>query len=106
MVDLSRPLDALDDRLDRLKQRLRGRIGDAEPIRILPFRGFGTADWLWLRGRVLEQEGMAQVEGGSLLDNVLAMLRRYESDEIADAEVEVRLGKRRLTVETDEEGYF
>jgi len=92
---------------DLLKYRLRERLGGRDPIMILPFRGFGTREKLYLKGRVLEDKGITSPEDkDSIWDNLVNMYKRFESDEIPYARVRVDFQNTEQILETDEEGYF
>ncbi|MEJ2539468.1 MAG: DUF2183 domain-containing protein [Gemmatimonadota bacterium] len=96
-----------EETFDRLVARVRSRTGRDDPVMIQPYRGFGTREELWLRGRVLEDEGIPEAtDRDTLWQNVVAMYRRFESDEVPGARLEVAVGKTRLQVVSDGEGYF
>lgn len=102
----------------RLKRRAKKRLGLFDPLRLLPFRGYGTRERLVVSGRLLEREGViydadeaAEAEDAThasngRLDNLRASIRRFRSDEIPDARIAVRFGSVREEVVTDEEGFF
>ena len=74
---------------------------------LLAYRGFARPEGLWLRGRVLEDQGGAPAPGAlSTFDNIRLTLKRYETDEIGGARVAWRCGKAEGEATTDEEGYF
>jgi phosphatidate phosphatase APP1 len=105
-------------RAKRLKRRARKRLGLFGPLQILPFRSHGTRERLVVSGRLLEREGViydadeaaasedATRARNGRLDNLRASIRRFRSDEIPDARIEVRFGPVRQEVVTDEEGFF
>ena len=102
----------------RLKRRAKKRLGLFDPLRILPFRGYGTRERLVVSGRLLEREGVihdadeaaasedATRAGNGRLDNLRASIRRFRSDEIPEARIAVRFGPVRQEAVTDEEGFF
>ncbi len=97
-----------DQRLDFLKERLieRLRIGQ-EPVQILTYRGYGTAQQIYLRGRVLEDKGIvATADQDTVWQNVQAMYQRFASDEKAGMRVQACFQDQAQTVITDDEGYF
>ena len=97
-----------DQRLDFLKERLieRLRIGQ-EPVHILTYRGYGTPQYLYLRGRVLEDKGIvAAADQDTVWQNVQAMYRRFASNEKPGMRVQARFQDQTQTVITDDEGYF
>ena len=96
-------LSAAEDRLDRLK----ARVGDERPPVVVPFRGHATDRQAFLKGRVLQDPRLTSAEPtDSPVENLLNMLRRFESDEVAGARVRVEVGGAAETVTTDAEGYF
>ncbi len=81
--------------------RLRG------PLIILPYDGFGTAHELSLCGRVLEDEGFRPArDADRAWRNLIAMYKRFESDEVPGARVRARYRDLESEVVTDSEGYF
>ncbi|HEX6434899.1 MAG TPA: hypothetical protein VFZ87_11680, partial [Gemmatimonadales bacterium] len=57
------------------------RLVDQDPYHIVGYRGYGTGSRALLLGRVLENEGLAVPDPAhSKLRNLLAMLKRIESD--------------------------
>jgi phosphatidate phosphatase APP1 len=74
--------------------------------RIDAYRGFGSADRALVSARVLRGEPLrAAALDDSVWENLGAMLRRFESDEVAGARVRVRFPGGALEVQGDEEGY-
>ena len=52
-------------------------------ILLAPYRGYGTAHTLYLKGRVLRNKGSTDSPpGATVFDNLLASYRRLESDEV------------------------
>lgn len=97
----------VEDHYDLLKYRLRERLGGRDPLQILPYRGYGTQERLYLKGRVLEDKGIkGATESDSIWDNLVNMYKRFESDEIPYARVLARFEGVRQQVVADEEGFF
>jgi phosphatidate phosphatase APP1 len=97
----------VEDHFDQLKYRLGERFGADDPIMIRPYRGFGSQERLYLKGRVLENEGVTPPEDNdSLWENLINMYRRFESDEIPHARVLARFQGLEQEVTADEEGFF
>lgn len=97
----------IEEQFDLLKYRLRERIGNRDPIMILPYRGYGTPEKLYLRGRVLEDKGIASpTDNDTLWDNLVNMYKRFESDEIPYATVRARFQHLEKIIRTDVEGHF
>lgn len=96
--------EGLWDRARFHAKRATGLLGT--PI-LLAYRGFQTPDGLWLRGRVIEDQGVISAEHTeSILGNVWLSLKRYETDEIRGARIAYSAGGVTGEVTTDEEGYF
>lgn len=97
----------VDGRFDDLRQRLGRRFASDDPLQIIPFRGYGTAGRLYLKGRVLEDEGIRPgSDRDSFWENLLNMYRRFESDEIPGACLLARFQGQVYEVTADDEGYF
>lgn len=97
----------VEDRLDRARTALGQRLRGDRPARVVPYRGYGTADLLYVRGRVLR--GLAP--GPASADdrwwaNLANSYRRLESDEVPGARVRVRLHGTTVEATADAEGHF
>ncbi len=100
-------LDALEQRFDRWKARAARKLGPPGAPFIQTYRDFGTASCVTVRGRLLEDPRLRKpTPDDTLLDNVMATLRRMESDEIPGARLRVQFCGATTEVTTDEEGYF
>lgn len=97
----------LESTVDDLMFELRARLGKNDPLQIVTYRSYGTPDRLYVKGRVLEDKGIkkATVED-NLFQKVVAMYKRFESDEVPGARLSVELQGKRYEVITDSEGYF
>lgn len=86
---------------------LRYRRRNPGPFRIVPYRGHGTGDTLYVRGRVLRGHPIPPAsEDDSAWRNLANTVRRLESDEVPAARVRATAGEARAEVVADEEGYF
>lgn len=86
-----------------LKKRL-GWLG--VPI-IKPYMGFCNGEEAYLSGSVMEDKGLEKPKPGqSLRANMLAMIKRYISDEIAGVRVKITFLDQTKVVETNELGIF
>jgi phosphatidate phosphatase APP1 len=100
-------LNDLENQFDDMKYRLHNYLGGPGPIKIIPYRGYGRPNKLYLKGRVLEDKGVTlATPDDSLWDNLLNMYQRMESDEIPHARLRARFGDLVQEIEADEEGYF
>src|SRR5207344_844284 len=69
-----------------------GRAIDRDPVQIVGYRGYGTADRALVLGRVLQDEGVRAPQAAqSRWRNLVASLRRIESDPLPFARVRVKL---------------
>ena len=77
-----------------------------DDILIQPYRGYANAERIFLKGRVMEDEGLSDGNHESKRLNFLDSLRRLETDEIPGAPIEVTVNNQTFTTTTDHEGYF
>lgn len=96
-----------EQRIDRLKSRLRDRLGDDREILIQPYQWYGTREKLMVRGRVLANKGLRSgLDDDTLWDNMLNAYRRFNTDEIPYAKVRATFGRTHVDLTCDDEGYF
>jgi phosphatidate phosphatase APP1 len=90
---------------DWLRHQVRGT--DRGPLRIVPYRGHGTREVLYLKGRVLRGAPIPAANASdSAWRNLVHTLRRLESDEVPAARVRARVGSVETETLSDDEGYF
>lgn len=78
-----------------------------DPVVILPYLGYGTAEKLVLRGRVLQDEGFRPTRDTERRwRNLVEFVKRMESDEVPGARLRATFGERSVETVTDGEGYF
>lgn len=95
------------NRIDYFRYRLKQRTGLLGPPIILPFRGFGNEEKIYLRGQVLEDKGLSTPEDSrNKWQNARAMYRRYISNETPRVQLRVSFQGHSSIVQTDREGYF
>ena len=100
-------LARLEVSFDKVKHRLTDRFDRGDPLQILPYRGFGTAERLLLQGRILQDEPIGTAsKGDTIWKNLGNVWKRLESDEVPGVKVRGTLGDWSAETETDEEGYF
>jgi phosphatidate phosphatase APP1 len=100
-------VEDVEEGFDRMKYGLGERLGGKGPIRIRPYRGYGTQEEIYLKGRVLEGEELPPAsENDNLWDNLVNTFKRFESDEVPHARVRARFAGDEAEVAADEEGYF
>ena len=97
----------VDATYDAMSRRLRRSLGVAPPLRILPYRGYGTAARAVIKARVLEDRNIRpQQQRHTLVSSAVASYKRYMTREIPGAHVAVRWGDKRWEGTTDEEGFL
>lgn len=96
-----------DSQIERLRDRLFGRLDQGKPYRIVYYRGFGSPAAVWLKGRVLrEREGATPSDSATFWQNLLATYQRFETDEVPNVAVRVETFGQTYATRTDDEGYF
>lgn len=84
----------------------RRRAGLFGPLHVLPYRGFGTHDGVWIQARVLVDRGIEGAEADdSLWKNVRMSAKRFLTDEIPGRRVRLALGGDEEVVVSDADGY-
>jgi phosphatidate phosphatase APP1 len=97
---------------DQVRRRrfsqLRSLIDRArDPVIILPYLGYGTAEKLRLCGRVLQDEGFRPTSDAERRwRNLVAFLKRMESDVMPGARLRARFANREVEALSDRQGYF
>ena len=76
------------------------------PITVHAYRGFGTKEYLFLRGRVLRDKTIIRRENDNKWHNFVNTLKRFNSWEIEGAELEISFQNNTFFLKTDTEGYF
>jgi phosphatidate phosphatase APP1 len=95
------------NKIDYYRFRLKQRTGLLGPPQILPYRGFGNDDYIYLRGRVLEDKGLSRPEDNdNKWQNAKAMYKRYTSNETPRVQLRLTYHGYPTIAETDSEGYF
>jgi phosphatidate phosphatase APP1 len=100
-------MDLIENEFDNLKFDLRKKLGLNDPVQIVPYRSYGTVNRLYLKGRVLEDKQIAASgDKDTILNNLGNMYKRFESDEVPNAVLNVRFQDQVHQMVTDEEGYY
>ena len=90
------------DALRRLRAPEHGRR-----LMAVPYLGFGNANRIWLKGRLLDEAAYREQSGeDSGWENLVALYRRLESDEVSGARVLAHFGGAVHEAHTDGGGYF
>ncbi|SFU63377.1 Phosphatidate phosphatase APP1 [Pontibacter akesuensis] len=100
-------IEKVEHSLSMAKFKVKDKLHLLEPINIMPYYGFGSDTYVYVKGRVLEDEKVSQPEkDDNVLQHLEATYKRYESDEIPGITLTASFAGQTITVETDEEGFF
>ena len=105
IVKLLLQLNELLDILRKGIRWLRGRKNKG-PLIIMDYRGYGSHNWVWLKGRVLRDRGIITSIQDSKWRTLINNYKRFGSKEIRFANLSVSLGKEKFSIHSDKEGYF
>ena len=105
--NLNQALTQVEDAIANAKFAVKERFHLLDPLKILPYYGFGSDHYIFIKGRILEEEGVKEKrEDASDLQHLKNTYKRYESDEIPDIKISAEFAGQRQEMKTDEEGYF
>ena len=90
---------------DRLKL-LPKKFITRDPVIISPYRGYASKNRIYMKGRVLEDENIFTGEKERISRNLINTFKRFETDEIAHADVVINCKGQSFKCKTDTEGYF
>ncbi len=77
-----------------------------DPLIVLPYRGFANDERIFLKGRVLEDEDIFHGKTDSQIRNIINSWKRFETDEVPEAKVQIRCDGQTFESTADSEGYF
>ncbi len=77
-----------------------------DPLIIEAYFGYGNSSRFFLKGRVLENEGIFEEVDQSKIRKLINSFKRFETDEIPFTTVELIIEGEKYSTQTDEEGYF
>lgn len=95
-------------KFDKFKLKTKQKLNLFDPFIIYPYNGYANKDNVHLMGRVLEKEGILKSgeEAGTVYKQLWHMFKRYESDEIPFADVEVAFKNKKHNCQANEEGFL
>ena len=97
----------LEKNFDELTHELKIRLNADDPLQIITYRSYGTADRLYVKGRVLKDKGILKpTDKDSVLKNLISMYKRFTTDEVPNARLRINFQNRQHFAVTNEEGYF
>ncbi len=90
-----------------LKIYLKQKAGWLGTPKILPYRGLGNNQHVYIKGMVIEDKGLEKpVDKQRVWTNILATIKRFSSDQIPDVKVEAKFLGMSAVAKTDELGFF
>lgn len=101
-----RTATTLERTVDQAAEWYHRQFGYRNPVRVVPYMGFGTPKHVQFRGRVLADGQVQDRDEMHVARNILHMLQRYKTNEVPMARLLVRFGGQEREVVTDGEGYF
>ena len=97
----------IEKNFDELAHEFRKRLNTDDPLQIITYRSYGTADRLLVKGRVLKDKGIVKpTDKDTILRNLISMYKRFTTDEVPNARLKINFENRPHFALTDEEGYF
>lgn len=104
---IARILNWVDESFDRLQYGSKGKRVRRGKLVIIPYLGFGTSNFIFMKGRVVEEKGILPSNAGDdLWDNLANMYRRFQSDEIPWARLRTSYHSVQAETVADNEGFF
>ncbi len=94
------------NRLSKGINRLVESFDNEDPLIIIVYRGYANSTRIYLKGRVLEDENIFKGKTDSQIQNIINSFKRFETDEIPNADVRITCAKQLFECQADEEGYF
>lgn len=77
-----------------------------DPLVVLPYRGYANANNIFLKGRVIENEGAFEGKSDTAIQNLLESFKRFETDEYGGGKIRITILDQTFDLVTDKEGYF
>ncbi|MBC5993865.1 App1 family protein [Pontibacter cellulosilyticus] len=97
----------LEQEVDAGREKIKEDLHLLRPIQILPFYGYGSEIYVYLKGRVIEkdkkQDDKQEANSG---EQLLSMVRRFGLSAIPHVKVRASFAGMQQEVETNKEGYF
>lgn len=88
------------------KLRVWLKLGSKKPLAIQAYRGFGNRNYLFLSGRVLRDKAISRGARDSAGRNFINTVKRFNSTEINNAQLQVNFAGETFHLRTDAEGYY
>ncbi len=97
----------LEKEFDKQKFNLKKKMDWIEPLTIQAYRGYASKQGLYMKGRVLEEEGISTpAEDATVWQNLRQLYYQFESDEIPRATLSYTINQLKETIQCNDEGFF
>lgn len=97
----------VEDTLDVARRRLNHHLGLDKPRQIVAYNSYANQQTAWITGRVLaNRPSGGPLDDDTWWDNIKSTYERWESDEVPNVPVTLKLGQQTFDCVTDEEGYY
>lgn len=77
-----------------------------QKILIVPYRSYGSWSHVYIKGRVLDNDELVYAPRHSLFDTIKNAFRQFDTHEIPNSNVMLKIGGVAITTVTDRKGYF
>lgn len=82
------------------------KFDSEDPLIVLPYRGYANDERIFLKGRILEDENIFTGKTDSEIRNIINSFKRFETDEVPEANVKITSHGHSFFCIADVEGYF
>ena len=77
-----------------------------DDVEIVPYRGYGTANSVFLKGRLLKDKDIQSAPKDSTWKNIRNTYKRFESDELPHTNLQIMYAGKTYDLVSDHEGFF
>lgn len=92
--------------ISQLISKITNRVVIGDPLLINAYRSYGNDEEVFLRGRVIENEGITVQKEDGFWKNMVNNIRRFETDELRSLPIHLSYNGEKYKKVTDREGYF
>jgi phosphatidate phosphatase APP1 len=104
---IKRAADKIDDVIDFISFSFKKIFNLFKPVIIKPYLGFGTENFFYVKGRVLEDKNITKSEvDESRFRHFKRVVKKFNTYKIKDAHVKIKFHNETEEAITDKEGYF
>ncbi|MGB3468219.1 MAG: phosphatase domain-containing protein [Cyclobacteriaceae bacterium] len=101
-----RNLKKIAEKISGKVSRVAEKFDSEDPLMVQPYRGFANENRIFLKGRVLEDENIFNGKSDNQIKNIINNFKRFETDEVPEANVRITCADQAFECKTDVEGYF